>query len=704
MNKLRLTLIACLWIGGGNFYGFAQTKSTPAKFGSELFPMPQEIAVNVEFWRKIYADYPTTNVLIHDTEDLGIIYEVVELKGLSDSISPSSSFYRQEWKKVEGIRDEYRSILSRLANRQLDLSNLTLREKRVVEIFGASADPDVLRRAAGTIRAQQGLKDRFHLGLQRSGLYRDFIAGIFSQYGLPEELIMLPHVESSFNYQAYSKVGAAGIWQFMRSTGRLFLTINYDVDERLDPIRSTEAAAKLLQLNYNELGAWPLAITAYNHGLNGMRRAKAMYGTDFGRIYREYQSRTFGFASRNFYAEFLAALHVATNHENYFGDVQFHRPVEFVEITTDHYLTVNSILEAYKIDLEELRKLNPALRPPVLRSQRRIPRGYTLRLPKRPDIEAGALLARIDPSLKYEEQVQSEWYRVKRGDNLTAIAQKHNVPVTTLAEYNNLNRNGRLTIGQILRIPPKGIDMLASTSPVTTGTRLPVVDSSPIAPASSAAVAVTTPEPTVVSDAGTSEAEVTSVNRIEREAIVTLDLPAASKPALITDGSNVVGGSGDVAGPQPAPTSKLRQAEPLSQWIHVEADETLGHYASWLEIPTQRLRELNGLRYNQDIQIGQRIRLSYERVSAEEFQRRRYEYQRSLEEDFFSNYAVDTLQTHRVGRGQNVWQICNDIYQVPIWLVAKYNPDRDLAKLHTGDSLAIPVVVPLNPATTPSQQ
>jgi membrane-bound lytic murein transglycosylase D len=662
--------------------------------------MPEEIAANVEFWRKVYADYPTNTVLIHDTEEMSIIYEVIEIKGLADSEVASSAAYRNEWRKLESVRDEYRFILNRLAARQLDLTKLSSREKRVVEIWGANAEPSRLLRAAGSIRAQQGLKDRFHLGLQRSGLYRDFIEGIFTQYGLPEELIMLPHVESSFNYQAYSKVGAAGIWQFMRSTGRLFLTINYEVDERLDPIRATEAAAKLLRLNYRDLGSWPLAITAYNHGLNGVRRAKAQYGNDFGRIYREYSSRSFGFASRNFYAEFLAALHVATNYDNYFGNIQFHKPVEFVEIETDHYLTVNSILETYKIDREEFRRLNPALRPPVLNSQRRIPKGYALRLPKLPDAEGSALLARIDPKLKYEEQVQSDWYRVKRGDNLTAIARQHNVAVSSLAEYNNLSPNARINSGQILKIPPKSTDMLASAAPPA-ATTLPEVAPLPTTPAMSPSLAVTNPSFTIASDAASSETDIEPINRIEREAIVTLDIAPAPKPALVTDGSNVVGGAGDGRRPTtPAPSPQPRQMEPLSQWIHVEADETLGHYATWLEIPTQRLRELNGLRYNQDIHIGQRIRLSYERVSAEEFQRRRYEYQRSLEEDFFSSYAVDSLQTHKVGRGQNIWQICNDIYQIPIWLVAKYNPDRDLAKLNPGDTLSIPVVMPLKPSTT----
>ena len=666
--------------------------------------MPPEIAANVEFWRKVYADYPTNSVLIHDTQNMSIIYEIIELKGLADAAVSSSAAYRNEWRKLESVKDEYHSILNKLAARQLDLTRLSTREKRVVEVYGPNADPNRLMRAANSIRAQQGLKDRFHLGLQRSGLYRDFIEGVFSNYALPTELIMLPHVESSFNYQAYSKVGAAGIWQFMRSTGRLFMTINYDVDERLDPIRATEAAAKLLRLNYKELEAWPLAITAYNHGLSGMKRAKAQYGNDFGRIYREYNSKSFGFASRNFYAEFLAALHVATNYNNYFGDVQFHQPVEFMEITTDHYLTANSIIETYKLDHDEFRKLNPALRPPVFNSQRRIPKGYTLRLPKLPDAEASALLARIDPRLKYEEQIQSDWYRTKRGDNLAAIAQKHEVSVTALAEVNNLSRNARINTGQILQIPPKSADMLASATPPPI-TTLPEIVSTPATFVTRPLLAVTNPTPVVASDAISSDAEIEPLARIEREAIVTLDIEPAPKPVMVTDGSNVVGGAGDIHAPViPASAPTPRRLEPLSQWIHVEADETLGHYATWLEIPTQRLRELNGLRYTQDIHIGQRIRLSYERVSAEEFQRQRYEHQRGLEEDFFSSYAVDTLQTHKVGRGQNIWQICNDVYQVPMWLVVKYNPERDLSKLHTGDTLSIPVVLPLNPATAPPQQ
>ena len=105
-------------------------------------------------------------------------------------------------------------------------------------------------------------------------MFKDRINQIFSKAKLPLELTVLPHVESSFQVNAYSSAGAAGIWQFTRGTGRLFMNIGYDVDERRDPILSTIAAAKLLKLNFKALQSWPLAITAYNHGTQGMKNAK----------------------------------------------------------------------------------------------------------------------------------------------------------------------------------------------------------------------------------------------------------------------------------------------------------------------------------------------------------------------------------------------------------------------------------------------
>lgn len=667
LDLIRTSVFFLLTLGG--------TVSATAQ--ETLFPVPEAIKKNVEFWKKVYAVYPSHKVLIHDTDDLGIIYEAIDLykPGEDDKLT-----YRQQWRKVEEVKREYRLILLNLAYGRLNPNQTNDRERRILNFFGRETRVERLRRAAYNVRGQQGLQDRFLLGLKRSGLYRDAIEATFLEHGLPQELIILPHVESSFNYQAYSKLGAAGIWQFTRATGRRYLTINYDVDDRLDPIRSTEAAAELLKHNYDELGSWPLAITAYNHGLNGMKRAKAQCGEDFDKIYNEYRSRSFGFASRNFYAEFLAALEVASNYQNHFGVVEFHEPAEFVTIDNQSYLTVNTLLETFDLEMSEFRDFNPALRPPVLNSQRRIPRGYPIRLPKKEGVDIRTLYARIDPNLQYEEQVKSEFYQVRRGDNLAVIARRLRVSESRLAEYNNLFNAHRIYAGQILKIPPTGEQLLASAGPA----RAPEVAKENV----TAPIAMA--EAPITSDAANPD---TPVNLVERERILTLDLPAPQP--VVTEESRRAAAASEFS----------RTALPVpSEWIRVEAEETLGHYATWLEVPTQRLRELNGLRYAEEIHIGQRIRLSFQKVSAEEFHRRRLEYLRSLEEDFFSTYRVDTTQTHIVGRGQNIWVICNDIYQLPMWLVAKYNADRDLNRLQTGDQLVIPVVSPTNPTTAPNQQ
>src|SRR5581483_9110796 len=204
--------------------------------------------------------------------------------------------------------------LERIASGQGPLSP---EDERIKALWGSQATPERLREATDDIRFQLGQANRFKAGLVRSGTWQKDIAQALKEEGLPPELAALPLVESSYNPSAYSKVGAAGLWQFLRSTGRRFLRIDSVVDERMDPFRETEAAAQLLDYNYRLLGSWPLAITAYNHGAEGVRRARDELGTDdIVRIVRDYHSPSFGFASRNFYVSFLAALAVSRDAEH----------------------------------------------------------------------------------------------------------------------------------------------------------------------------------------------------------------------------------------------------------------------------------------------------------------------------------------------------------------------------------------------------
>ena len=198
---------------------------------------------------------------------------------------------------------EYRDILTRLS-RSAPVSS---KEKRIAAMFTGKNATREMAAAAESIRVQTGMKERFLEGVVRSGAYMSAIKQIFRSYALPEELAYLPHVESSFDTSAFSKVGASGVWQFTKSTGKNYLRIDRAVDERSDPILAAHAAAKYLKNSYDQLGTWPLALTSYNYGTAGMKRAVNEKGS-YERIFSEYDKGHFKFASRNFYSEFLAAL------------------------------------------------------------------------------------------------------------------------------------------------------------------------------------------------------------------------------------------------------------------------------------------------------------------------------------------------------------------------------------------------------------
>ena len=293
----------------------------PQASDSSLFAVPDLLQDNVAFWKKIYTEISMKQGVLHDRDYPLVIYGVVNCENKS-SFS-SNRLIESERLRIEKCIDDVRS--------QPD-SAWTREEKNIALLFVAHAPNGALDNAKERIRFQLGQKERFKEGLERSMAYIDTIRAILSSFDVPKELAYLPHVESSFRIDAFSRVGAAGLWQFMRGTGRLFLKINYLVDERRDPILSTAAAAKLLRRNFEELQSWPLAITAYNHGVNGMKRAVEEVGSrDICEIIRKYCSPSFQFASKNFYCCFLAASEIAKNPSAYFTDLRFSPRKEFTD-------------------------------------------------------------------------------------------------------------------------------------------------------------------------------------------------------------------------------------------------------------------------------------------------------------------------------------------------------------------------------------
>ena len=213
------------------------TWCTPAHAeASEIFNYPAELEPDVRFWIRVYTEVTTEEGLIHDDWYLGLVYEVLRF-------DPADS-QRQRERIVEQAKARYAQLLRRFAAGDTD--NLTAHERRILHAFGENTTPAQFREAVERIRFQLGQADRFHEGLIRAQAYEAGISKVLADRGVPSEIGALPHVESSFNPAAYSRVGAAGLWQFMPGTARRYMRVDGVVDQRLDPYSATEAAANLM--------------------------------------------------------------------------------------------------------------------------------------------------------------------------------------------------------------------------------------------------------------------------------------------------------------------------------------------------------------------------------------------------------------------------------------------------------------------------
>jgi len=409
-----------------------------------LFPRPPAIESRVRFWTRVYSEVETNEGFVHDNRDLGVVYDVVRWpKGTPES--QAAGIY-------EGAKKRYVAIVRGLAQGSHDA--LTAEERRVLALFPKGVSRARLEQAAEGVRFQRGQADKFRDGVIRSGQWEVYIRQVFRERGLPLELGLLPHVESSFNPVAYSKVGAAGLWQFMPSTGRMFkLRVDRVMDERFDPWRASQAAAALLANNHRVTGTWPLALIAYNHGPGGPIRAKRELGTDdIGVILSRYEGPSFGFASRNFYPSFLAALEVDRNHVKYFGPLRKMAPATHESVVTTGAYSARAVAQAFGMDLGMLREWNLGLREPVWKGQQLVPKGVTLRVPP---VAGRAPAAQVLASIPQQRQTVTtgRTYIVKRGDTLSRIARNHGVSERALASANGIHKRRQLTAGRRLRIP-----------------------------------------------------------------------------------------------------------------------------------------------------------------------------------------------------------------------------------------------------------
>lgn len=337
---------------------------------AEKFPLYPCIQPNVHFWEQVYSRYTTRQGILHDIDNLSQVYSIIDLV---DPKIPGATAINNA--RISSKKEQLKNILTRLGNGQ---PPRTAEERRIASLFHKQPR-SAFHKAKDNFRFQLGQKDRFHEGVIRSGKYLAQFQKIFTAHRLPVELAYLPHVESSFNPKAYSKAGAAGLWQFTRSTGKDYMNINQLVDERYDPYLATQAAARLLKENYAALQSWPLAITAYNYGKAGMMRALKEHGS-YVNIFNSYDQGYFKFASRNFYAEFVAATRVAKRWEK-LPNLVPEKPEATFTLRLKEDTPITRLRTTFGLNHEQFIRLNPALQKPVISGQHPVPKGALVRLP-----------------------------------------------------------------------------------------------------------------------------------------------------------------------------------------------------------------------------------------------------------------------------------------------------------------------------------
>ena len=422
--------------------------SDAASAVADPFPEFEAIRPNVEFWKHVYSDWSRGQVAVHDLEHPGVIYEVVDLPG------PIEGRYTED--QIDFVEDLVEAWQDRLLaiERKSDAGEtLDDFEKAIVLQLTTHAGSTRLRDANERVRTQRGMRERFRRGVEISYRYLDHMHRVFEEAGLPTDLAYLPHVESSFQARARSSAGAVGVWQFTRGTGRQYLTINSALDERLDPLVAAQGAAAFLRDAYDRLGDWPIALTSYNHGVGGMSRAVKQHGTDYESIFLEYRGRLFGFASRNFYAEFLAAREIARDPERFFPEgFSTESLLDHDRVVLPVRTTPAGVANAHGLDLTELSRLNPAWSERAVRSGLALPRGSSVWLP------AGTLAryARESHEPVYRAPSGSGSYVVQQGDSLSEIARAHRLSVDRLRQLNGMADNESLIhAGQRIRVAEK---------------------------------------------------------------------------------------------------------------------------------------------------------------------------------------------------------------------------------------------------------
>ncbi|HYB98030.1 MAG TPA: LysM peptidoglycan-binding domain-containing protein [Candidatus Limnocylindrales bacterium] len=579
--------------------------STP---GSSHFPRYKELESNVAFWRNVFTKWTSKQIAFHDVEHLDLVYSVLSVEDIVTRLPyPQQDAAITARRKAEGERIE--AMLNRIGEGHAR----TEEEKNIVKaIAKIGHEPVYAKTLASQIRSQRGLGDKFCDAYKRAAAYMPMMKSILRSQGVPEELVALPLVESGYQIGARSSVGAAGIWQFMPSTGRLYMEVNDLYDDRRDPVRATEGAARYLRKSYDALGSWPLAITSYNHGLGGVANAvKTMGTTHFGVIARHYKGKTFGFASRNFYAEFLAAHDSLERAPEICGviAVDTYMPDDFV---IDAHTSLKDLARAAGVSVEDLAAMNPALGDRVVKGGARVPKGYRLNLPRGARNDFAVAYARLDRSTAPTMVASSgtRTHKVSRGQTLSQIASRYGTSVSSLQKLNGLKSSKSVKVGQTLKIPggPKVIEVepavVASSSKTSQAVEAAKAAAKDVEDAKAAAAAAAAVPAAASAPAKPSAAEPAGA---ASATVLAAKTAVAAMPAAV-----VAKSSDEATEPRPVETAAKKSADEdavLTTTHKVGRGQTLTQIAAMYKTTVPELMRINGIKSAARVRQGQELKV-----------------------------------------------------------------------------------------------
>jgi membrane-bound lytic murein transglycosylase D len=369
-----------------------------------LFQIPPDIRSSVALWLRVYTQLTTQHVVLFDEKHPEIIYETLDFRALAEKSRNRMVYEIVRQRQIKSKFAKYRAAFARLAAHPRPHSP-TFEERRVLSALRNASHRHGFASLAHTLRAQTGQRDNIVKGLGKADPLFNKMEAIFASIGIPPELSRLVLVESSFNTSVVSRVGATGVWQFMEPSAREFLIVDpgLKVDERLSPIKSTVAAARLLQRNHRLLRDWGMAITAYNSGPRPLLRAsRSLPKRLVARHVFNYCSgaRTLGFAGKSYYPSFLAILHAESYRDLFYGRPNQARNARIAYVPLARAQSALSFGLEQGVSLREFLQVNPDVRD----INRVLPTGYWLAVPSRDTDSFDGLISQIFSSHKLERR------------------------------------------------------------------------------------------------------------------------------------------------------------------------------------------------------------------------------------------------------------------------------------------------------------